>query len=146
MVTNADSGRQLLLTLLAAAARLERRLDRGVSCIKGVSFSEYQLLSALQAMHGSRATRVDLAQAVDLTPSGVTRALKPLEKIGYVKTKKDDRDARRSIATLTPAGATLLKDATGVVNDVIADVAALGSLRGDDRKRTLQFLEALAHD
>jgi len=40
---------------------------------------------------------VDLAAAVGLTPSAVTRALRPLEKLGCVATQKSERDARRSL-------------------------------------------------
>jgi DNA-binding MarR family transcriptional regulator len=145
MTMNPEADRQLLITLLAAAARLERRLDNAVSRIKGVSFSEYQLLLALQGKHNATAMRVDLAASIGLTPSGVTRALKPLEKIGYVRTVRDDRDARRSLAKLTPQGTTLLADATGVVNDVLSEVTPLRSLRAAERDRTLQLLHAIAH-
>jgi len=61
---------------------------------------------------------VDLAAAVGLTPSAVTRALRPLEELGCVDTQKSERDARRSLASLTAAGAELLDDAQGAVNDL----------------------------
>ena len=64
----------------------------------------------------------------------------------FVKTTKDERDARRSMATLTPQGKVLVADATGVVNDVIADVASLASLRAADRTLILQFLKSLANE
>ncbi len=66
--------------------------------------------------------RVELAQAVSLTPSAVTRALKPLEKLGYVETLKSDRDARRSLACLTDGGRELLSDAEGVARDVLTNL------------------------
>lgn len=146
MSKNPENDRRFVFALLDTAARLERRLDRGVSHIAGVSFAEYQLLMALQGMREAKATRVDLAQKVGMTPSGVTRALKPLEKIGFVKTTKDARDARRSLATLTPAGVTLLSDTTGIVNDVIADMPAFDSLRAADRDHTVQILATFVQD
>ncbi|MGB5492599.1 MAG: hypothetical protein WBM76_17365, partial [Woeseiaceae bacterium] len=54
-----------------------------------------------------------------LTPSGVTRALRPMEKLGIVSTLKSKRDARLAIAALTPAGRELLSDASGVVDDAM---------------------------
>jgi DNA-binding MarR family transcriptional regulator len=57
-----------------------------------------------------------------LTPSAVTRALKPLEKMGMVQTEKSDRDARRSMASLTDAGVDVLQDADGIVSDAIAEL------------------------
>lgn len=133
----------LILLLLAASAKVQRSLDGSLSAIKGITFSEYQLLTALANQHNSTATRVGLANAVGHTPSGVTRALKPLEKIGYVTTSKDARDARRSLATLTSQGVELLSDATGVVHDVIADLAGLARLSPLERDRFANSLSQL---
>ena len=129
----------LVLTLLATAARLERRFDGVLSNTRGISFSEYLLLRALDRLYGGAATRVDLAAAVGLTPSAVTRALKPLEKLGYVTTEKSERDARRSIAALTKGGRELLADAQGVMDDSIAGLP----LATVDRRALLAFLEGL---
>ena len=62
---------------------------------------------------------MDLAHAIGLTPSGVTRALRPLEKLGLISTAKSKRDARLALASLTPAGQELVEDASGVVNDTM---------------------------
>ncbi len=144
MEHESNSVRSLAFLLLASSARVERRLDQELSNIKGVSFSEYQLLAALEASHESTATRVSLAQDVGLTPSGVTRALKPLEKIGLVKTTKDARDARRSLAKLTKAGAVLVEDATAAVNSVLEGLGPLASLKKADRAQLEGWLEPLS--
>ena len=132
--------RELVLALLSASMRIERALDRALSSIKGISFSEFQLLSALQNEHTQRATRVALASTVGLTPSGVTRALRPLEKLGFVVTERDLRDARRSLAALTPQGVELVEHACKVVDDTLKDLHAVTTLSAADRKRTLAFL------
>lgn len=121
----------LVFGLLHAATRVERLLDRTLSHTRGITFREYHLLRELAGAHGGTATRVDLAAAVGLTPSAVTRALKPLEKLGYAVTHKSDRDARRSLAELTEGGRELLADAQHAVDDVLAglgleDVDAAG--------------------
>ncbi len=121
--SNTAEGRiTLAFELLDAAGYLEHRLDRALSAIRGLSFSEYRLLRALAAQPDARAMRVELAKAVRLTPSAVTRALKPLEKLGYVETLKSDRDARRSLACLTGSGRELLTDAENVARDVLSDL------------------------
>ncbi|NNC63714.1 MAG: MarR family transcriptional regulator, partial [Gammaproteobacteria bacterium] len=102
--------------------RVERRLDHSLGAIRGISLAEYRLLTALGDAPGAQASRVDLAEAVGLTPSGVTRALRPMEKLGIVTTLKSKRDARLAIAALTPAGRELLSDATAVVNDTMKTV------------------------
>ena len=109
----------LALAFAAAWHRLERLLDHNLGAIRGISLAEYRLLRALADAPGSQASRVDLAQAVGLTPSGVTRALRPMEKLGIVSTAKSERDARLAIAALTAAGREVLDDASGVVDDTM---------------------------
>lgn len=109
----------LALAFAGAWNRLERRLDHSLGAIRGVSLAEYRLLRALGDAPGAQASRVDLAQAVGLTPSGVTRALRPMEKLGVVATVRSKRDARLAIAALTPAGREVLDDASGVVDDMM---------------------------
>ena len=116
---NIDARKALAFDLVNAAGYLERRLDRALSGVRGISFSEYRLLRELAARPEARAMRVELAQAVGLTPSAVTRALKPMEKLGLIETLKSERDARRSLACLTSGGRELLEDAEGVARDVL---------------------------
>lgn len=117
--TGGRRDKAVVLDLLRAAADIERRLDRKLNHTRGISFSEYQLVRHLAAAPGAAAARVDLAEAIGLTPSAVTRALKPLEKMGYVTTERSERDARRALARLTPAGHELLADAEVAVDDGI---------------------------
>lgn len=122
MNTQTTSEQAFALAFAAAWTRLERRLDSSLGAIRGISLAEYRLLRALGDAPGSQASRVDLAQAVGLTPSGVTRALRPMEKLSIVSTVKSKRDARLAIAALTPAGRELLDDASGVVDDTMRAV------------------------
>lgn len=108
--------------LLDTAARIERRLDRTLSCTRGVSYSEYRLLAALAAAPADGLPRVVLAEAVGLSASAVTRALKPLEKIGCLVTEKGERDARQSRAIITAAGLELFNDAQGILRDALREL------------------------
>ena len=108
-----------MLAFASAWSRLERRLDSSLGAIRGISLAEFRLLKALGDAPNARASRVDLAAAVGLTPSGVTRALRPMEKLGIISTVKSKRDARLAIAGLTPAGRELLGDAATVVDDTM---------------------------
>ncbi|ANM31390.1 hypothetical protein ABI59_20145 [Acidobacteria bacterium Mor1] len=109
----------LALAFASAWNRLERRLDHSLGAIRGISLAEYRLLRTLGDAPDAQASRVDLASEVGLTPSGVTRALQPLEKVGVVRTVKSKRDARLAMAVLTKAGRELLNDASGVVDDTM---------------------------
>lgn len=117
-----------VLEFLDTASQLERRLDRALS-IRGISFSEYRLLNALSAAGEVGCARIDLAGAVGLTASAVTRALKPLEKLGYLATSRNERDARQSLATITPGGAELLEDARGALRDLLGQLPLNGLSR-----------------
>jgi DNA-binding MarR family transcriptional regulator len=120
----------LVLSLADAWGRLEHTLDANLSGIRGVSFAEYRLLESLASSATGALSRVDLAEQVGLTPSGVTRALRPLEKLHMVETHKAERDARLSMAALTDAGEELVQDCSHVIEDVLGSL-----LKGTGRRR-----------
>ena len=122
MKTQITNEQTLAITFAASWNRIEKRLDSSLSAIRGISFAEYRLLRALSDAPNSWASRVDLAHAVGLTPSGVTRALRPMEKLGFVTTAKSKRDARLALATLTPPGQDLVNDASVVVDDMMKTI------------------------
>jgi DNA-binding MarR family transcriptional regulator len=113
------------LRLARAYAVLVRRFDSALGNHHGISFSDYQLLNHIARAPGGRIRRVDLAERVSLTASGVTRTLLPLEKIGLVTRQSDPRDARVGFAVITPAGHELVVNATDVV-DLISREAIRG--------------------
>jgi DNA-binding MarR family transcriptional regulator len=119
MKTQTTQEQSLSLAFAAAWNRLEKRLDSNLGSIRGISLAEYRLLRALSDAPNSWASRVDLAHTVGLTPSGVTRALRPMEKLGMVSTAKSKRDARLALASLTPSGQELVEDASGVIDDTM---------------------------
>lgn len=108
-----------VLQFLQAAAALEARLDGALSFIKGITFREYRLLSVIAEAGSRGCSRISVAGQVGLSASAVTRALKPLEKLGFIRTVRNERDARQSLAVITEGGLELLADAQGVVRDVL---------------------------
>ncbi|APA67203.1 MULTISPECIES: MarR family winged helix-turn-helix transcriptional regulator [unclassified Janthinobacterium] len=99
------------LRLARAQAMLVRRFDSTLGNLHGLSFGDYQLLYHLQRAPGGRLRRIDLAERLALTASGITRSLMPLEKIGLVARQADQRDARVGYAAITAAGLDLLAHA-----------------------------------
>lgn len=96
---------EALLALAAASAVATRTLEA-----QGLSFAEIRLLLALRAgTSGVRPT--ELARDLQLSASGVTRMVLPLEKRGVVLRESDPSDARASKVGLTDAGRTLLDEA-----------------------------------
>jgi DNA-binding MarR family transcriptional regulator len=110
------------LRMARAHAVLIRRFDSALGSVHGISFGDFQLLDHLSRAAGGRLRRVDLAERLGLTASGVTRTLLPLEKIGLVAREADPRDARVGYAAITPAGTALLADATVTTNHISGDL------------------------
>lgn len=110
------------LRLARAATAMTRRFDSGLGNHHGISFADYQLLRHLTRAPGGKLRRVDLAERLGLTASGVTRSLLPLEKIGLVGRQSDPRDARVGYATITEAGAALVANADTLVDQISAEL------------------------
>jgi DNA-binding MarR family transcriptional regulator len=105
---NAQAGLEFCIKLSRAYAALTRRLDNALSSLHGLSFADFMILYYLERAPGRKLRRVDLAERLGLTASGVTRSLLPLEKLGLVTRQPDLRDARVGYASLTDSGNQLL--------------------------------------
>ena len=91
--------------------------------VYGASFSEFVILRAIEREGSSGIRRVDLAKAVDLSVSGVTRALQPLEKQGYVSQQESALDARERRVVLTDSGKVLFDDIAANVDQRLEQTA-----------------------
>ena len=107
-IKNADLGLEFCIKLSRAYATVTRRLDNVLSGLHGLSFADFMIIYNLERAPGERLRRVDLAERLGLTASGVTRSLLPLEKLGLVSREPDPRDARVGYAALTNSGRQLL--------------------------------------
>ncbi|RZT11184.1 DNA-binding transcriptional regulator, MarR family [Duganella sp. CF402] len=113
---------EFTLRLARAQATLVRRLDQVLGGYHGISFNDFMLLHYLNRAPGGRLRRVDLAERLALTASGVTRSLLPLEKIGLVERQQDPRDARVAYAALTDAGREMVGNAITVAEQISKDL------------------------
>ena len=101
-----------VLHLLRAHARIEESFSGKLGAVHGLSLKETLLLMHLARAERERLARVDLARRLSVSPSTVTRMAAPLEKLGLIGREPDARDARLAYVTLTPAGKTLVENAT----------------------------------
>jgi DNA-binding MarR family transcriptional regulator len=109
---------EFCLRLTRAYATLTRRLDNALSNLHGLSFSDFMILYYLGRAPEFRLRRVDLAERLGVTASGVTRSLLPMEKLGLVSRQPDPRDARVGYASLTDTGQQLLKYALASIEPI----------------------------
>ena len=98
-----------------AHAAITRELSADLQREHGLTLNDYEVLLHLAHAEGERLRRVDLAERVVLTASGITRLLEGLERSGYVKKETCASDARVSYAKLTGAGKAKLR-AAGVTH------------------------------
>jgi DNA-binding MarR family transcriptional regulator len=129
-----------LLALENAHANLLKQVDAALS-VHGIRFTEFLVLHQLSLAPKQVMRRVELAEAVGLTASGVTRLLLPLEKIGLVTKEANPRDARVSLVKLAPGGASIYADALITVQHVAKTL--LQSLESKQREQLLNLLQAL---
>jgi DNA-binding MarR family transcriptional regulator len=95
----------------------------------GLTISDYEVLLRLGRAPDRRMRRVDLAEQVLLTASGITRLLDGLEREGFVERGSCDTDRRVVYAVLTDAGLTKLREAS---TSHLAQIDAFFTARFDE--------------
>jgi DNA-binding MarR family transcriptional regulator len=111
MTTTSTPPRQLdsWVSFLRAHAAITRELSAQLQREHGLTLNDYEVLLHLSYAEGGMLRRVDLAERVLLTASGITRLLEGLERCGYVSKETCESDARVSYAKLTPEGRAKLR-------------------------------------
>jgi DNA-binding MarR family transcriptional regulator len=101
------------IRFLRAHAAVTRQLSARLEAAHGLTLSDYDVLVQLYYAPERALRRVDIARAVLLTASGITRLLDGLERAGWVEKRACERDARVSYAVLTEAGVRKFEEAQG---------------------------------
>jgi DNA-binding MarR family transcriptional regulator len=108
--------------LLRAHAALTRALNADLVHQHGLTINDYEVLLHLANADGRQLRRVDLADRLILTASGITRLLDGLERAGYVEKGHCASDARVTYAVLTDEGLAKLREAADTHVGGIRDV------------------------
>jgi DNA-binding MarR family transcriptional regulator len=98
--------------LLRGHAAARRSLSAQLQADHGLTVNDYEALLLLSHADDNLMRRVDLADALQLTASGVTRLLDGLQDCGLVDKATCASDARVTYAVLTDAGRTRLEQAS----------------------------------
>jgi len=96
---------QAFIRLLQGHAATTRVLSADLVSEHGLTINDYEALLRLSRAPEYGMKRVELAESLLLTPSGVTRLLDGLERAGYAEKGSCDTDARITYAVLTEADA-----------------------------------------
>jgi DNA-binding MarR family transcriptional regulator len=112
----------LWVRLLRSHAAATRMLSADLVAEHGLTINDYEALLRLSRAEDNQLKRVELAQSLLLTPSGVTRLLHGLERAGYVAKASCPSDARVTYAVLTDTGRAKLGEAS------VSHIAAVRAL------------------
>ena len=123
--------------LLRGHAVVRRTVAARLQAAHGLTVNDYEALLLLSRAEENSMRRVDLAEALHLSASGVTRLLEGLERQGLVEKAVCPTDGRVHYAVLTAAGKRKLAQASG------AHVAAIRATF--ETRYTRSELDTLTH-
>ena len=144
LTTKALPSTEAFESLLGAHATLTRELTAALVAAHGLTMSDYGCLLLLSRAGDEGMRRIDLAQALQLSPSGITRLLDRLEEQGYVGKGACKEDARVSYAILTDEGLAKIKQAWPEHVDAVE--RRVGAALSEDEIKTLAELLARLSD
>jgi len=101
---------RFLLQNAVLAARLSKKIETGFT-VHGISFNEYVIMEYLAARPERGVPRIELAEYMGMSASGVTRLVLPMEKNRVVERETNSRDARQSLVKLTSTGRRVFAEA-----------------------------------
>lgn len=131
---------ELILTLTTLQSRLSKRLELQLS-IHGISFTEFLVMYHLNNSPNNLLRRIELAESVGLTASGITRLLLPMQKTGLVQKESNPRDARVSLVKLSKAGKKIFSDAEITFNE--SALSLTRQLTQKQQNKLLQLTQSL---
>jgi DNA-binding MarR family transcriptional regulator len=103
---------EVFVRLLRGHAAVTREMNAQLVADHGLTINDYEALLHLARAEERRMRRVDIADRLILTASGVTRLLDGLEQAGYVARDSCASDRRVTYAVLTDAGLAKLREAS----------------------------------
>lgn len=137
MASNSAS-MQLIMSLSVLQTQMLKKVDQQLS-LHGISFTEFTVMHHLNNAPNYSMRRIDLAESVGLSASGVTRLLLPMEKINLVEKEVNPRDARVSLVKLSDTGIALFQDALQSF-----EIGAANATRGLEPRQIEQLQNLLA--
>ena len=100
------------IRLLRGHSAVTRAMNAQLVADHGLTINDFEALLNLSRAEEGRMRRVDLAEKLILTASGVTRLLDGLEEAGFVDRAACASDRRVTYAVLTEAGRAKLREAS----------------------------------
>jgi DNA-binding MarR family transcriptional regulator len=130
----------LCLSVQQASRAIGRRFD---DAFRPLGLNNWQFSLLMMLNRPSPLTVGGLAEQLAMDRTTITANLKPLDRRGLVEIRRDERDARAKLISLTDAGRSLLGEAVQhwqAVNDAV--VASLGDTELSSLRSALRTIAA----
>jgi DNA-binding MarR family transcriptional regulator len=132
------------IRFLATHSAITRELEARLMGAHALTLSDYDVLVQLARAPEYKLRNIDLAKAVVLTRSGVTRLVDGLERDGLVRRASCPSDKRGTFVALTDAGVVRLREAAATHLDAIRELF-LARLGTEGREQMDALLGRLPH-
>ena len=135
---------QAWVAFLTAHARMVPQVSEALEAACGIPLTWFDVLHQLRRSPGGRRRMHELAAAVLLSKSGLTRLVDRIEEAGLVTRAAVPGDRRSLHVELTPAGRRLALEARGVVRRLVEERFA-AHLTDDELATLRDALGRVAH-
>lgn len=110
-MNNSSEAASCIIENALTASKINKRIDGELS-YHGISYTQYLIMHHLAGSALKTMRRIELAERVGISASGITRLLAPMQKIKLVEKELNPRDARQSLVKLSIVGQELYRDAS----------------------------------
>ncbi|HYF38500.1 MAG TPA: MarR family transcriptional regulator [Gemmatimonadales bacterium] len=131
---------QTVISVMVAADHLEQQLGTVIAA-HGITTDQYNVLRILRGVHPEGHPRHEIARRMIHRAPDVTRMLDRLVKRKLIIRARDPRDARLSVARISPGGLALLKRIDPEVEEVQRKATAV--LSAAERKELARLCDRL---
>jgi DNA-binding MarR family transcriptional regulator len=131
---------ETVVSVLVAADHLDQQLS-AVLAERGLTGDQYNVLRILRGAHPGGHPRHEIARRMIHRAPDVTRMLDRLVKRRLITRVRDPKDARLSVARVSPAGLALLKRIDPEVEEVQRQATAM--LSAAERRELIRLCERL---
>ena len=123
---------ELVIKNALLAAKLSKKAGNNLSA-HGISFSEFLVMHYLYNSRLGAVPRIELADYISMSASGITRLMAPLEKNHIIDKVANPRDARQSLVKLSKTGRRLFEEAVASFEHIAGELV-VGLSQAEQKK------------
>ncbi|MDG6772863.1 MarR family transcriptional regulator [Thiomicrorhabdus sp. ZW0627] len=135
-MSNESLDASLVIKNALLASSLSKRAGTRLS-MHGISFTEYLVMDYLASSDFKAVARIELAESMGMSASGITRLIAPMEKNHLIEKVVNPRDARQSLVKLSDTGERLYGEAKVSFEQIAKEM--VGGLSKAQKEKMLEL-------